>query len=158
MLKSYYCLSYHFKTKDDGRVIHLRLLLHTENGNVHKCNSKLIIAISKDYDFIEYTMEYLSKAHLDNCGSEDKINRYGYRYPIVSHPIKINLHHYSIDNRTEHTHFNYTEDTFNTLEEREILSNKSALKIEPIKAIEVVSKYTAARLDYPPIRLYNLTE
>ena len=73
MLKSYYCVSYNFKTKDDGRVIHLRLLLYTKNGNIHKCNSKLILAISRNYDFIEYTMDYLSPAHLDTCGAEDKI-------------------------------------------------------------------------------------
>lgn len=158
MLKSYYCISYTFKTKDDGRVIHLRLLLYTENNSVHTCNSKLIIAISKDYDFIEYTMDYLSPSHLDKCGAEDKINRYGYKYSIKSNPIKIDLHHYSIDNRTDHPHFNYVEDTFNTLEENEILSVNSKSTIESIKAIEVVGKYTVKRLSYPPIRLYNLSE
>lgn len=158
MLKSYYCLSYNFKTKDDGRVIHLRLLLYTENGNVHKCNSKLIIAISEAYDFIEYTMDYLSPSHLDKCGAEDKITRYGYKYQINSNPIQIDLHHYSIESRTDHKYFNYIEDTFNTLEEHEILSINSAPKIESIKAIEVISKYSNARLDYPPIRLHNLIE
>jgi hypothetical protein len=158
MLKSYYCLSYHFTTKDDGRVIHLRLLLHTEHKNVHKCNSKLIIAISETYNFIEYTMDYLSNAHLDKCGAEDKINRYGYRYPVQSNPIKIDLHHYSIDNKADHPYFNYIEDTFNTLEESEILSVKSGSRIESVKAIEITGKYTVARLDFPPIRLYNLAE
>lgn len=158
MLKSYYCLSYNFKTRDDGRIIHLRLLLHTANGNVHKCNSKLIIAISEVYDFIEYTMDYLSSAHLDKCGAEDKINRYGYRYAVKSNPIKIDLHHYSITSKTDHPYFNFIEDTFNTLEEHEILSVTSGPAIESVKAVEVISKYTEARLDFPPIRLHNLTE
>ena len=151
-------MSYNFKTKDDGRMIHLRLLLYTENSNVHKCNSKLIAAINQAYDFIEYTMDYLSHAHLDTCGAEDKINRYGYRYAVQSNPIEIDLHHYSIDSKTDHPYFNYVEDTFNTLEEHEILSSKSNPKIESVKAVEISSKYTVARLDYPPIRLHNLTE
>lgn len=155
MLKSYYCLSYNFKTKDDGRIIHLRLLLHTEHKNVHKCNSRLIIAISEAYDFIEYTMDYLSNAHLDKCSAEDKITRYGYQYAVQSNPIKIDLHHYSIDNKTNHIYFNYIEDTFNTLEEQEILSVKSNPRIEALKAVEIKGKYTVARLDFPPIRLYN---
>ncbi len=156
MLKSYYCASYNFKTKDDGRVIHLRLLLYVENENIHKCNSKLIIAISRDYDFIEYTLDYLSPAHLDTCGAEDKINRYGYKYPIESIPIKIDLHHYSIDSRTDHHYFNFIQDTFNTLEEHEIVPIYSKSKIESIKAIEVVSKYTIERTNYPSIRLHEL--
>jgi len=156
MLKSYYCISYHFKTKDDGRVIHLRLLLYTENGNIHKCNSKLIIAISKEYDFVEYTLEYLSPSHLDKCGAEDKINRYGYQYIIKSTPIKIGLHHYDTNTKMEHPHFNYVKDTFNTLEENEILATGSKPKIEYVKAIEVVHKYTIERLNYPAIRLDSL--
>jgi len=158
MLKSYYCISYNFKTKDDGRVIHLRVLLYAKNSNIHKCNSKLIIAISNHYDFIEYTMDYLSLAHLDKCGAEDKITRYGYKYPIKSNPIKIDLHHYSIDSRTDHRYFNYVEDTFNTLEEHEILSVNSMPRIESIMAVEVISKHNIERSIYPAIRLHNLDE
>lgn len=155
MLKSYYCVSYNFKTKDDGRIIHLRMLLYTENSNIHKCNSRLIIAISKAYDFIEYTMDYLSYAHLDKCGAEDKINRYGYKHEIKSTSIKIDLHHFEMDNRTEHPHFNFVQDTFNTLEEHEILAANSKPRIELVKAIEVVQKYTQAREHYPPISLHH---
>jgi len=158
MLKSYYCVSYNFRTKDDDRVIHLRLLLYARNDNIHKCNSKLIIAISNVYDFIEYTLDYLSPGHLDKCGAEDKITRYGYKYPIKSNEINIELHHCSVDSRANHTPFNYIEDTFNTLEEHEILLVHSKPEIVSIKAIEVIGKYTAVRLNYPPIRLYNLTE
>lgn len=101
-------------------------------------------------------MEYLSPSHLDKCGAEDKITRYGYRYPIQSNPIQIDLHHYAIDSRTDHTFFNYVEDTFNTLEEHEILSVTSKPKIESIKAIEVIGKYSTERIDYPPINLHDL--
>lgn len=131
------------------------MLLYTENSNIHKCNSRLIIAISKAYDFIEYTMDYLSYAHLDKCGAEDKINRYGYKHEIKSTSIKIDLHHFEMDNRTEHPHFNFVQDTFNTLEEHEILAANSKPRIELVKAIEVVQKYTQAREHYPPISLHH---
>ncbi len=158
MLKSYYCITYNFKTRDDGRVIYLRLLLFAQNQNIHKCNSKIIIAISKEYDFIEYEMEYLSPSHLDKCGSEDKITRYGYRFPFKSNPIKIALRHYQIDTKTAHPHFNFAEDTFNTLEEHEILVSTAKSSSEYLKAIEVVQKSTTDRHDYPMICLDNLEQ
>lgn len=158
MLKSYYCVTYNFKTKDDGRLIYLRLLLFTENGNIHKCNSRLIIAISRNYDFIEYSMEYLSYSHLDKCGAEDKIHRYGYKHEIKSNAIKIDLHHFTLDTKTDHPHFNFVQDTFNTLEEHEILAANAKPKVELLKAIEVIHKYAENREEYPPISLHNLDQ
>lgn len=158
MLKSYYCVTYNFKTKDDDRIIYLRLLLFTENGNIHKCNSRIITAISKSYNFIEYTMDYLSYSHLDKCGAEDKINRYGFRYPIKSNAIKIDLHHYSMDPKTDHPHFSFVQDTFNTFEEYEILAANSKPSVECVKAIEIVHKYTQDRRHYPPICIDNLEQ
>ncbi len=158
MLKSYYCVTYNFKTKDDGRIIYLRLLLFTENQNIHKCNSRIIIAISKVYDFIEYTMDYLSYSHLDKCGAEDKIQRYGFKYAVKSNPIKIDLHHYYLDLKTNHPHFSYVQDTFNTLEEHEILATNGRPNVECVKAIEVVHKYSDSRAYYPPICIDNLEQ
>ncbi len=156
MLKSYYCVTYNFKTRDDGRIIFLRLILYTENKNIHKCNSKLIIAISKEYDFIEYEMQYLSPAHLDTCSPEDKIHKYGYDYAFESSMIYIVLHHYHVDPKTEHMHFNFVRDTFNTLEEREILGNKVQNSFESLKAVEVVQRDRTIRAEYPVIYLDDL--
>jgi hypothetical protein len=156
MLKSYHCVTYNFKTRDDGRVIFLRLILHTDHTTIHNCNSKIIIAIMNNYDFINYDLHYLSAAHLDSCSAEDKINRYGYNYALKSNHITISLQHATVEAKTIHPYFQFIEDTFNTIEEYEIISNTNLVEITDFKAVEITQKFALKRTIFPTIELMTL--
>ncbi|WP_299255312.1 hypothetical protein [uncultured Cytophaga sp.] len=109
----------------------------------------------KSYSFINYDMHYLSSAHLDSCSAEDKVNRYGYNYSLKSNTITIPLQHALLESKTEHPYFEFITDTFNTIEENEIVSNLNDVQITEFKAIEITQNFAPTRTIFPLIELTN---